>query len=352
MIGPKTGRIAAARRQRGESAQEEEHSMRAVVLREFGAASQLRMEEAPDPEPRAGWTTVRLRASALNWHDVLVRQGTYSSPLPHIIGADGAGVTSESGEDVVILPGLGWGSRESAPGRDWQILGDHIPGTYAEFVRVPDECVVPKPRHLDWLEAAALPLVGATTYRALFSRGGLIAGESILILGAGGGVATMALALASAVGATVVVTSSTADKIAAARTHGAAGGVLYSDDDWAEQARHLSPGGEGFDVILDSVGDWARCITALRPGGRLVVLGASRSAAAELAVRPFYFGQYSILGTTMGSRRDLDGLLEMIAAKNVAPPMIDSVYPLDEAALAHEYLETGDATGKIVLTHD
>ncbi|MDT5254076.1 MAG: zinc-binding alcohol dehydrogenase/oxidoreductase, partial [Mycobacterium sp.] len=147
--------------------------MHAVIMQEFGAAAVLRPGQFPDPAARPGWVTVALRASALNWHDVLVRQGRYGSPLPHIIGADGAGVRTDTGEEVVILPSLNWGDHEEAPGSRWEILGDHTPGTYAELVSVPADCVAPKPRGLNWAEAAALPLVGLTTYRALFVRGRL-----------------------------------------------------------------------------------------------------------------------------------------------------------------------------------
>ncbi|SBW22768.1 zinc-binding dehydrogenase [Protofrankia symbiont of Coriaria ruscifolia] len=326
--------------------------MRAVVLREFGAARNLRFADFPDPRPEPGWTTVRLRATALNWHDVLVRQGRYHSPLPHVLGADGAGVRVDTGEEVVIVPSLWWGEDDSAPGADWQILGDHQPGTYAELVRVPVECVVPKPAGLSWPEAAALPLVGLTTYRALFTRGRLRAGESALVLGAGGGVATMAVGLAVGIGASVVLTSSSATKIARARSLGASGGVLYTEPDWAQAAKERSPGGRGFDLVLDSVGSWRESIQALRPGGRLVVLGASRAQEALIDVRRFYFGQYDLLGTTMGSPRDFAGLLALLESRQVAPPIIDRVFPLDQAEQAQQYLERGDGFGKIVLAQD
>ncbi|SBW22747.1 NADPH:quinone reductase [Candidatus Protofrankia californiensis] len=326
--------------------------MRAVVLREFGAARNLRFADFPDPQPEAGWTTIRLRATALNWHDVLVRQGRYHSPLPHVLGADGAGVRVDTGEEVVIVPSLWWGEDDSAPGVDWQILGDHQPGTYAELVRVPVECAVPKPAGLSWPEAAALPLVGLTTYRALFTRGRLRAGESVLVLGAGGGVATMAVSLAVGIGAAVVVTSSSAAKIARARSLGASGGVLYTEPDWAQAAKERSLGEGGFDLVLDSVGSWQESIQALRPGGRLVVLGASRAQEALIDVRRFYFGQYDLLGTTMGSPRDFAGLLALLESQQVAPPVIDKVFPLDQADQAQHHLERGDGFGRIVLVQD
>jgi zinc-binding alcohol dehydrogenase/oxidoreductase len=323
--------------------------MQAIELAAYGGPECLVPTESPTPVAEPGWSVVRLKAAALNWHDVLVRQGKYASPLPHIPGADGAGIDEETGEEVLVIPSLWWGDDESAPGAAWEILGDHRPGTYAELVRVPDECVVPKPARLSWAEAAALPLVGLTTYRALFARAGLKTGESVLVLGAGGGVATMAVSLAAAVGCQVVVTSSSEDKVQRSRELGASGGVLYGDPSWPANAKALSPGGLGFDVVLDSVGTWQQSIEALRPGGRVVVLGASRAEQADLAVRPFYFGQYTLLGTTMGSPRDFAGLLALIDKYDVPPPLVDQVFPLDRAAQAHEYLETGAAFGKVIL---
>lgn len=326
--------------------------MHGVIMHEFGTAQVLRPGEYPDPAPRPGWITVALRASALNWHDVLVRQGRYGSPLPHIIGADGAGVRADTGEQVVIMPSLNWGARDDAPGADWEILGDHIPGTYAELVSVPADCVAPKPAGLSWVEAAALPLVGVTTYRALFTRGRLRTGESMLVIGAGGGIATTAIALAVAAGARIVATSSCTDTIERAVSAGAVGGVLHTEPEWPEHARALSPDHAGFDLILDPVGRWSESVRALRPGGRLVVLGANAAQIAHMDIRGFYFGQFDLLGTTMGSPRDFAGLLDLIDRRSVRPPVIDREFPLDRAAEAHEYLEHGRAFGKCVLTHD
>lgn len=324
--------------------------MKAVVMASFGDADVLHTEDRPAPEAQPGWVTVDLRAAALNWHDVLVRRGRYGSPLPHTPGADGAGVRRDTGEEVVILPSLFWGERTDAPAPEFEILGDLVPGTYAESVSVPVECVAPKPADFDWAQAAALPLVGVTAYRALVSRAGLQPGESLLVVGAGGGVATMALALANAVGADTWLTGSTEAKLARAKSAGAAGGVLHTDDDWPDRAAAMSPGGRGFDVVLDPVGLWDRSVRALRPGGRMVVLGANVAEHAPMDIRPFYFGQYSLLGTTMGGPKDFRGLLDLVAAGGVVPPTIAATFSLDEAGAAHELLEEGGQFGKIVLT--
>jgi NADPH:quinone reductase-like Zn-dependent oxidoreductase len=171
----------------------------------------------------------------------------------------------------------------------------------------------------------------------------------MLVVGAGGGIATMAVQLASRVGASITVTSSAADKITAAISVGATGGVLHTDPDWPEQARQMSPSGDGFDLILDPVGRWPESVRALRPGGRLVVLGANAAETAPMDVRKFYFGQYDLLGTSMGNVRDFAGLLELLAEHRVPPPVVDRVFPLDEAATAHQHLETTRGFGKTVL---
>src|SRR6201996_6649237 len=321
-------------------------------MHEFGAAGVLRPGEFPDPIARPGWATVKLHASALNWHDVLVRQGRYRSPLPHVIGADGAGVRTDTGEHVVVLPSLNWGNRQEAPGSGWEILGDHTAGTYAELVSVPTDCLAAKPARLSWSEAAALPLVGVTTYRALFGRGRLRAGESMLVIGAGGGIATTAISLAGGAGARIAGTSSSSTIPGHALGEGGFDGVWHTDPGWPELARAMWPHGAGFDLILDPVGRWDESLRALRPGGRLVVLGANAANTAPIDIRSFYFGQFDLLGTTMGSGKDFAGLLDMIDRCSVRAPAIDREFPLDRAAEAHEYLERGRTFGKCVLTHD
>ncbi len=322
--------------------------MQAILLRETGGPEVLRLAEAPDPSPGPGEVVVELRACALNRRDTIVRKGAYPSPLPLIPGSDGAGVRRDTGEEVVILPSLRWGDREAAPGPGFEILGGPTDGTYAELVTVPVENVFPKPARLSWVEAAAFPLAGLTAYRALFARGGLRAGETVLVLGAGSGVSTFAVSLAAQAGARVLVTSSSAAKIERAKELGAEAGVDYTAGDWAAEVRALTDGG-GVDVVVDSAGaTWPDSVRCLAPGGRLVVFGATAGATAQLEARPFYFGQFSLLGTTMGSPRDFQALLGAIEAGSFAP-VIDSVRPLAEAAAAHERMEAGAQFGKLVL---
>ncbi|MEV4418385.1 zinc-binding dehydrogenase [Patulibacter sp. NPDC049589] len=323
--------------------------MQAVRLHGYGGLDELVFEEAPDPVVPDGWVLVELRAAALNWHDCLVRQGRYPAPLPLVPGADGAGVRRDTGEEVVILPSLWWGDGQEAPGTRFEILGDRVDGTYAELVAVPEENVFPKPRALSWAEAAALPLAGVTAHRALFGRGGLRAGERVLILGAGGGVATFLVAFADRAGARVTVTSSSQAGIDQAVALGAAGGVLYTDEGWPQAARDEA-GGEGFDLVVDPVGAWADGIATLRPGGRLVSFGANAAEHADVSIRPFYFGQYSLLGTTMGSPRDFRAMLGLVDRMPGWRPVVGTELPLDRAADAQALLEGGGHRGKVVLT--
>ena len=303
--------------------------MHAVVLREAGAPSVLRLEEYPDPQPAEGEAVVELRAAALNRRDTGVRKGAYGDfGLPLILGSDGAGVRRDTGEDVVILPSLAWGEREEAPGPDFRILGGPDDGTYAELIAVPAENLFPKPPGLSWVEAAAFPLAGLTAYRALFYRARIQPGETVLVLGVGSGVSTFAVSLAYRAGARVLVTSSSAEKLGRAAELGAEAGFDYTAGDWAAEVKARTG---GVDVVVDSVGTtWPDSVRCLKPGGRVVVFGATGGPKAELDVRSVYFGQISILGTTMGSPRDFMGLLRAVEGGGWKP-VIDSVRPLGEA---------------------
>jgi zinc-binding alcohol dehydrogenase/oxidoreductase len=322
--------------------------MQAVRIHEYGPPSNLVFEQAPDPEAAAGEVVVELRAAAVNRRDTAVRRGAYGDfPLPLTPGSDGAGIRRDTGEEVVIHPGLRWGDREDTSGPEFGILGGPEDGTYAELVKIPAENVYPKPAQLSWEEAATLAVAGLTAYRALFTRAGLSQGETVLILGAGSGVATFAVPLASQAGARVLVTSSSAEKIERARELGAADGVEYTDRDWPEAVLELAGG--GVDVVLDSVGTtWNDSLRCLRAGGRAVVMGATGGVQSEVDVRPFYLRHLSLLGTTLGSPGDFERFLELVS-KATWRPVIDSVRPLAEAAAAHERMEAGEHFGKLVL---
>lgn len=332
--------------------------MQAIVLSETGGPEVLRAGEAPDPEPGAGEVVVALRAAALNRRDIFLRRGIAPSPLPVIPGSDGAGVVHalgggvsglEPGEEVIVLPSLGWGGGEAAPQPGFRILGGPNDGTYAELLKVPAENVYPRPARLSWEESAALPLAGLTAWRALIVRAGLRPGETVLVLGIGGGVATFALHIAHAAGCRVIVTSSSDEKLARAAELGADAGVNYTAGDWVSEVKAHTLEGRGVDVVVDSVGStWAESVGSVRPGGRVVVFGGTGGGKVELGVRAVTMGQVSLLGTTMGSGRDFAGLLAAVSHQGWAP-VIDSVRPLAEAADAHAREEAGEHFGKLVL---
>ncbi len=332
--------------------------MQAIRMSEPGGPEVLVLDEVPDPEPGPGEVVVALRAAALNRRDVFVRKGVAKVPLPLTPGSDGAGVVHAvgpgvtgvaEGDEVVILPSLGWGDDPRAPGPGFRILGGPDQGTYAQQIVIPAANVFAKPARLSWHEAAALPLAGLTAWRALFTRARVQPGETVLILGIGGGVATFALHLAKAAGCRVVVTSSSDEKLDRAAALGADIGVNYATagDDWAAQVKAANGG--GVDVVIDSVGStWGGSVDACAPGGRVVVFGGTGGAKVDLAVRPVTMGQVSLLGTTMGSPVEFRQLLAAVATQAWVP-VIDSVRPLAEAAAAHEREEAGLHFGKLVL---
>lgn len=331
--------------------------MKAVVLRTLGDPAVLRVEEIPDPRPDAGEALVRLRAAALNHRDVWIRKGQYAGiTLPIILGSDGAGEVVDTGSgvdaswrgrEVIIDPALHWGDDERVQGASFQILGLPRDGTYAELVKVPAANLHDKPRHLSFEEAAAIPLASVTAYRALVTRAQVTAGETVVVTGIGGGVATCALLIATRLGARVYVTSGSDAKIDAARTHGAAGGVNHHDPDWPKAlVAHI---GDRPDVVIDSAGGdtFNKALDLVKPGGRVVSYGATLGAAQTVEVRRIFWKQVTVLGSTMGSPRDFAGMLRLYA--DGLRPIVDAVMPLDQAAAAHRRMEEGQQFGKIVL---
>jgi zinc-binding alcohol dehydrogenase/oxidoreductase len=327
--------------------------VRAVRIHEDGGPEVLELEEAPDPEPGPGEVLVRLRASALNHLDVWIRKGLPSVPKPRILGADGAGVVEalgdgvsglELGERVVLNPGI-----EVGGGRI-HVIGEHGDGTNAELIAVPAANVHPIPDGLSFEEAAAFPLVFETAYRMLVTRAGLREGEWVLAWGVGGGVSTAALAIAQALGAHVLVTSSSEVKLERARELGADATVNHATGD-VKAAVQEATDGHGIDVVVESVGEatWATSLQVAAPGGRITVCGATSGPNPPAALHRIWWKQLSILGSTMGTGEDFAGAYELVASGR-ALPVVDSVLPLEEIRAAHERLEAGEQLGKIVLT--
>jgi zinc-binding alcohol dehydrogenase/oxidoreductase len=316
--------------------------VKAIRIHEDGGPDVLRYEDAPDPEPRDGEVLVELRAASLNHLDVWIRKGLPSVPKPRILGADGAGLIAGTDERVVINPGI-------VSGGKMHIVGETMDGTHAELIAVPRSSVHAIPDGLSFEEAAAFPLVFETAYRMLATRARLEPGEWVLIWGIGGGVATAALSLAKALGANVVVTSSSDEKLERARELGADATVNHATGDVVGLVKEVTGGGAH--VVVDDVGEatWKRTLDAARPEGRVVVCGATTGPNPPAALHRVWWKQLSILGSTMGTPDDFRGAYDLIAAGK-ARPVVDVVLPLAEARAAHERLEAGEQLGKIVLS--
>ena len=335
--------------------------MRAVVLHETGSPEALRLETVPDPVPGADDVVVRVRAAALNHRDVWIRKGRYPNiAFPVILGSDGAGDIISAGANVsaalvgsavVIDPAFEWGDDVRAQGNRFQILGLERPGTYAEQVVVPASHVHAKPAHLTYEEAAAIPLAFVTAYRALVVRARLQPGETLLVTGIGGGVATSALVLAAGLGAEVFVTSGSDEKIARAVSHGAKGGVIHHDPSWPRLFG--SRFGRRPDAVLDGAGGetFDRALDVLRPGGRLVSYGATLGPSKQVEVRRIFWKQLSVLGSTMGTGDDFASMVALCGTRQLRP-IVDRLLPLEQAADAHRIMEEGRQFGKIVLVMD
>jgi NADPH:quinone reductase-like Zn-dependent oxidoreductase len=262
---------------------------------------------------------------------------------------DGAGVRVDTGDEVVIYPCLGWGAAAAAPGPHFEVLGDATDGTYAELISVPESSLFPRPEHLSWEQTAALPCAALTAYRALFTRAGVRADDTVLVLGAGSGVSTFAVLFAVAAGARVLVTSSNTEKLERSRRLGAETGFRYTEADWPQQVRDATDG--GVDVIISGAGGaLPDALACLKPGGRIAVFGASSGRTVTLDVPDLYFGQASILGTTLGSPDDFGDMLGLVAKRRIIP-LVDSVFTLDDIAAAHSHLESREHMGKLVITY-
>ncbi len=334
--------------------------MKAVVLSQLGGPEQLRLIDTPTPEPGPGQVRVRLHASALNRRDVWITLGQYPGiRLPCIMGSDGAGVVDQLGPEapadllgqaVIVYPAYDWGADPRFPSPTFRVLGMPDPGTFAEYLCVPAGHVFPKPTFLNWEQAAALPLAGLTAWRALTTQAAAQPGETVLVTGIGGGVATFALKWAVALGARVFVTSGNAAKLEQARRLGATGGVDYRAEGWAKRLTELTG---GVDVIVDGTGGPAfqDYFSALKPAGRFVVYGATAGNPPKgLDMVRLFFRQVRIIGSTMGSPAEFAAMLRFVAEQRVEP-VIDWIFGLNEAVIAHQRLLTADQMGKIVLRH-
>jgi zinc-binding alcohol dehydrogenase/oxidoreductase len=312
--------------------------LKAIRIHEDGGPEVLRYEDAADPEPGPGEVLVELRAASLNHLDLWVRKGLPSVPKPRILGADGAGLVN--GRRVLINPGIEHGEKIT-------VVGEHMDGTHAELIAVPESNVYPIPDGMSFEEAAAFPLVYETAYRMLVTRAGLRGGEWVLVWGVGGGVATAANAIARALGARTIVTSSSDEKLAAVDADAK---VNHESGDVVEAVKEAT-GGAGADIVVEHVGEatWQRSLRAVRTGGRVAVCGATSGPNPPAALHRIWWKQLTIVGSTMGTKEDFEAVYELVASGRVKP-LVDKVFPLAEAAAAHERMEAGEHLGKIILS--
>ncbi len=343
--------------------------MKAAFFREHGGLEAIRYGDMPDPEPGPGQVRIRIRAGALNHLDIFVRVGIpgLSLPLPHVMGSDGAGVVDAAGpgvtrlapgDEVVLNPGIHCGScefclrGEHSLCASFHLLGEHVWGTFAEYIVVPEINAYPKPEVLTWEESAAFPLTFLTAWRMLVTKARAKPGDSILIVGIGGGVSLAAFQIAKLLGLTIGVTSGSAAKLRRAEEMGADFGIDHGTADFASETRKFT-GERGVDIVLDSSGKetWKQSIASLARGGRLLTCGATTGPDPVEDIVRIFWNQLTVMGSTMGTQAEFSEMLRVVSDGRIAP-VIDSVFPLSEVRAAQQRLEEKRQFGKIVLRVD
>lgn len=343
--------------------------MKAVVFSEHGGPQVLRLTDVPVPSIGPTDVLIRVRACALNHLDLWVRRGMpgVEIPMPHIPGSDIAGEIAKVGAEVtglrvgdrvVLASGISCGTCEHClAGRDnfckqYTLFGYKVDGGYAEYVSAPAVNVFPMPSKLTFEEAAAIPLVFLTAWHMLVARANLKAGEDVLVLGGGSGVGSAAIQIAKLLGARVIATAGSVEKLARAHALGADDVISHAGRSFAKEVRRLT-NKKGADVVFEHVGEvtWEESIKSLATGGRLVTCGATTGFEGKIDLRVLFSRQLSILGSYMGSKAEMIPVLEHFEG-GLLKPVIDCVLPLEKAAEAHERLERGEQFGKIVLKVD
>lgn len=339
--------------------------MKALTIDGYGL-EHVAVREVPDPQPAPGEVTVRVRAAALNRLDLWTLSGALKIPheFPHVLGADGAGVVESVGDgvtgikpgaEVMINPAASCGrcefcrAGEQSMCTTLRMLGEHMPGTFAELVSVKASNVFPFPEGFTFSQAAALGTTFITAYRMLFTRGRMSPGEWVLVTGIGGGLGVSLFQMARPLAGKVFVTSSSEDKLERARAMGADGTVNYREEDVGKAIRNAT-GKRGVDLVVDSAaGDSLEpSLRALRKGGRLVNAGATAGPKVEVDMRRVFWNQLEIIGSTMGSDADVSDMLRLVAGSGVEP-VIDRAYPLGDGVKALERLDEPDLFGKVAL---
>jgi NADPH:quinone reductase-like Zn-dependent oxidoreductase len=340
--------------------------MKAVIFHQHGGPDVLKYTDAPDPIIRPNEVLVRVKACALNHLDLWVRRGIpgVQFPLPHIPGSDISGEIAQIGADVtaarvgqrvVLAPGVSCGKCPACLAgqdnrcRQFTNLGYMIDGGYAEFVRAPEVNCLPYPENLSFEEAASIPLVFQTAWHMLLSRAELQPGEDVLVLGAGSGVGSAAIQIAKFFGARVIATAGSDEKLQKAKELGAGQLINHKTQKIRDEVRRIT-NKRGVDVVFEHVGTatWDDSLASLAAGGRLVTCGATTGYDAKVDLRFLFSRQLSLLGSYMGTKTELQTVMKLVAAGKLKP-IVDRVFPLNEAAAAHTYLESSSQFGKVVL---
>ena len=341
--------------------------MKAVIFRAHGGPDKLSYEDLPMPDIGPNEVLVRVKACALNRLDILIREGNpaYPMPMPHVSGSDVAGIVEQAGaqadhvtvgQRVFLSPGIScWTCEQCLAGRDnfcrsYSLLGAMMHGGYAEYVKVPFRNVLPIPENLSFEQAAAFPLVSVTAAHMLFALAGLQPGETVLIMGAGSGVGSMAIQMAKLAGARVITTVGSDDKIPKAVILGADAVIHHGREKVAERVKLLTEG-RGVDVVIEHIGPevWDSCVASLAKGGRLVTCGATTGGDVTLNLRAVFSRQLTIKGSYMGTRAELVKAAELMGQKRLIS-VIDRTFPLQDARAAQELMLSRKFFGKIVLT--
>ncbi len=340
--------------------------MKAIVFHEFGGPEKLRYEDAPEPVFSETEALIRVKACALNHLDIWARQGTRQErvPMPHVSGSDISGEVvkvgslvknHKLGDKVLIAPGVSDGTCEYCTSGwdslcdDYRIIGYETQGGYAEYVSVPAANILPIPNSLSFEEAAAVPLVFLTAWHMLTTRAHLTAGETVLVWGAGSGVGSAAIQVAKVLGAKVIATAGSDEKLEKARKLGADWTVNHYNQDVPVEVKRVTNGKKA-NVVFDHVGQatWEKSMRSMAPGGRLVNCGVTSGGKAEIDIRYVFVRQFSLMGSYMGGRGELLKVLPFFEEGRLKP-VVDSVFPLEEAAAAQTRMEKSEHFGKIVL---
>jgi zinc-binding alcohol dehydrogenase/oxidoreductase len=335
-------------------------TMKAVVLREIGSLDKMIAEEVEYPSAKPGEAVVRIKAAALNHRDWWIVQGLYAKiRVPIILGSDGVGVVQSVGDSkdeawigqtVVIHPSLNWGDQPKAQGKDYKIFGMPDNGTHAEYTLVPVGNLFKKPDHVTDEEAAAMPLAGLTAYRALFRQGGLTRDDNVLITGIGGGVATLAMQMALAIGARVIVTSGSDEKIRLAVKAGAKAGANYRTAEWSRNIQTESQEFGGIGLVIDGAGGsgFNELLSIINPGGCVVSYGATAGNPETIDLRKIFWKQVTLQGSTMGDQDDFKNMLALFERFQIKP-IVDQVFALEQYKSAYHRMMHAEQFGKIIL---